>query len=72
MKSIRDNTRRMTQTQPVKVVLDGIEVDEITAFWLVENSELNGDTVRKMAAQILMDVARDDILAHAESPITLQ
>lgn len=56
---------------PVVVEIDGVPVKQKTALWLLEHSELHGDTARNMAGRILDDVAEADMLAHDEFDVTL-
>lgn len=60
--------QRNKETKPDVPVLVEItlSIPPATALWLIEIAELHGDAVQNIAANILNDVARDDMLAHEE------
>lgn len=55
-------------TAPIEVEVT-IKVSQATALWLIEISELHGDSVHNIASRIVDDVAHEDRLAHEEAEI---
>lgn len=66
---VHDEIRMMMHPDAMVELPAGIMVRASTAFWLLWNSEAQGDRLQNMAGRILDDVVREDELAHVQETL---